>query len=63
MSFKSDKEITTVHTTNVSQGGQSHDIDSLRHADDVLLAELGYKSEFKREFSVSIRQLRHILLH
>ena len=26
---------------------------SVRHADDALLAELGYKSEFKREFSVS----------
>ena len=25
---------------------------SLRHADDVLLAKLGYKSEFRREFSV-----------
>ncbi|OBZ70491.1 hypothetical protein A0H81_09576 [Grifola frondosa] len=25
---------------------------SLRHADDVLLAKLGYKSEFKREFSL-----------
>jgi hypothetical protein len=28
------------------------DDDSLRHADDVRLAELGYKSEFRREFSV-----------
>lgn len=26
---------------------------SLRHADNVLLAELGYKAEFRREFSVS----------
>lgn len=26
----------------------------LRHADDIKLAELGYKSEFKREFSVSL---------
>lgn len=25
-----------------------------RHADDAKLAELGYKSEFKREFSVSL---------
>ncbi len=29
------------------------DIVEVRHADDVRLAELGYKSEFKREFSVS----------
>ena len=27
---------------------------AVTHADDVKLAELGYKSEFKREFSVSI---------
>ena len=27
---------------------------SLRRADDVLLAKLGYKSEFRREFSVSL---------
>lgn len=26
----------------------------LRNADDKLLAELGYKAEFKREFSVSL---------
>ena len=26
---------------------------SIRHADDAMLAELGYKSEFRREFSVS----------
>jgi len=31
------------------------DGDSLRRADDALLAELGYKAEFKREFSVSSR--------
>ncbi|KAJ3540886.1 hypothetical protein NM688_g6163 [Phlebia brevispora] len=30
-----------------SEGG----VQSLRHADDVLLAKLGYKSEFRREFS------------
>ena len=26
---------------------------ALKHADDVLLAKLGYRSEFRREFSVS----------
>ena len=30
------------------------DIGALRHADNVLLAKLGYKSEFRREFSVRI---------
>ena len=28
-------------------------LSAVKHADDVLLAQLGYKSEFKREFSVS----------
>ena len=28
-------------------------INEVRHADDARLAELGYKSEFRREFSVS----------
>ena len=28
--------------------------ENVRRADDVLLAKLGYKSEFKREFSVSL---------
>jgi hypothetical protein len=27
---------------------------NVRRADDVLLAKLGYKSEFRREFSVSL---------
>jgi len=50
MSLKSEKEQTieadTVHAVD------SHDVDALRHADDVRLAELGYRSEFKREFSM-----------
>jgi hypothetical protein len=32
--------------------------ENVRRADDVLLAKLGYKSEFKREFSVSRIALR-----
>ncbi len=32
--------------------------DGVRRADDILLAKLGYKSEFKREFSVSLIILR-----
>ena len=32
--------------------------DNVRRADDVLLAKLGYKSEFRREFSVSLITLR-----
>lgn len=39
------------------------DLSELRHADDALLAQLGYKSEFKREFSVSPSTLSHRKLH
>lgn len=40
-------DVTSVH----------HDVkgtETIRRADNVLLAKLGYKSEFKREFSVSV---------
>ena len=33
---------------------RSADDSSVRHADNVLLAKLGYKSEFRREFSVRV---------
>ena len=52
MSLKSEKERTIVDTIDISRATDSHDVASLRRADDVRLAELGYKSEFKREFSV-----------
>jgi hypothetical protein len=52
MSLTSEKEKATVNTVDVSHTSDSHDVNALRHADDVLLAELGYKAEFKREFSV-----------
>lgn len=35
--------------------------DAVKLADDARLAELGYKSEFKREFSVSIENI-HLLV-
>lgn len=52
---KKNKALTTAVVTDASLERRSHNgtLDSLRHADDALLAELGYKSEFKREFSVS----------
>lgn len=52
MSSKAEKEVAIVQTLNASGAQGSHDVGALRRADDVLLAELGYKSEFKREFSV-----------
>jgi len=45
-----EKEATTIQTLHVPQ--DRHDVGALRHADDIKLAELGYKSEFKREFSL-----------
>ena len=35
-------------------GDHHEDLTAVKHADDVLLAQLGYKSEFKREFAVSL---------
>ena len=40
-------------TVDPHRKGHNTGLLSLRHADDVLLAKLGYKSEFRREFSVS----------
>jgi hypothetical protein len=40
-------DVTPVHH-------DTKDIQGTRRADNVLLAKLGYKSEFKREFSVSL---------
>ncbi len=45
------KNSVDVHAVPVgSHGG----LEDMRHADDALLAHLGYKSEFKREFSVRV---------
>jgi hypothetical protein len=37
------------------------DTQSIIRADDAKLAELGYRSEFRREFSVSVTQRLYIL--
>ena len=51
----SDTEKTTAANStdgvDVGASGPSA-LAALKHADDVMLAKLGYKSEFKREFSV-----------
>lgn len=58
MSLKSEKE--TTETFVVAHPVDDRGDHSLGHADDVRLAELGYKSEFKREFSVrGIRRMRY----
>ena len=49
MGYDSEKTDTQVVTVTPSQS----DADSIIRADNVKLAELGYKSEFRREFSVS----------
>ncbi|KAL7282776.1 hypothetical protein ACG7TL_004252 [Trametes sanguinea] len=43
---------TSTHTLNGSGYDDHESLGAIRHADDVLLAQLGYKSEFKREFSL-----------
>jgi hypothetical protein len=41
-------EVTPVHHAD------DKGVESIRRDDNVLLAKLGYRSEFKREFSVSL---------
>ena len=52
----SDSQEKQSATTITQEAGHHHheSLTEVRHADDVLLAKLGYKSEFKREFSVSL---------
>ena len=45
-----------------STGVDHENLSAVKHADDVRLAQLGYKSEFKREFSVSLTSLLCIVL-
>jgi hypothetical protein len=52
-----DQEKPTVSNDVVSVRNESG-LETVRRADDVLLAKLGYKSEFRREFSVSLITLR-----
>lgn len=47
------KNSVDVHAVPV---GSHEGLADMRHADDALLAHLGYKSEFKREFSVRIEE-------
>lgn len=44
---------TVVDGSLVERRSPNGSLLSVRHADDALLAELGYKAEFRREFSVS----------
>ena len=48
------KSATGVVVQEKATHGDNESILTIRHADDALLAQLGYKSQFKREFSVSI---------
>ena len=45
---------TSVTATDGTRYDDHEGLTALKHADDALLAQLGYKSEFKREFSVSL---------
>lgn len=48
---KEEKQDASVETAPVHNDLAAEQLGQ-RHADDALLAELGYKSEFRREFSV-----------
>lgn len=50
-----EKRTAATSVKQVDGGSDDHEsLTALRHADDALLAKLGYRSEFKREFSVSL---------
>ncbi len=46
---------TTASTAVVEEESHGGALKALKHADDALLAKLGYRSEFRREFSVCLR--------
>lgn len=64
-STKSEKQNVVTSTSVAVDTHTDHhhpDLSELRHADDALLAQLGYKSEFKREFSVSTSTLSYCVV-
>lgn len=58
-------DVTTIVTASalVERRSPNGSLLSVRHADDALLAELGYKAEFKREFSVSQLRTASVCIH
>ena len=53
--MSSDEKRAVKTSTEAAHGpgyGDDESLNAIRHADDELLAKLGYKSEFRREFSV-----------
>ncbi|KAI0774665.1 amino acid transporter [Trametes elegans] len=53
MSFDKKQAVTTsTHAVDSAGPGDRESLSAIRHADDEMLARLGYKSEFKREFSL-----------
>jgi hypothetical protein len=67
MSADEEKPSISNDVVFVHHGDKKTGTNEIRHADDILLARLGYKSEFRREFSVSltllVRRGRLILQH
>ena len=61
-SKQSVEKVATVKVQESSRSSEDDSVLSLRRADDALLAELGYKSEFRREFTVSICQLSECMV-
>jgi regulatory protein YycI of two-component signal transduction system YycFG len=49
-----DKEKRSISEDVASVHHDVKETEGIRRADNVLLARLGYRSEFKREFSVSV---------
>ena len=47
---------------DLAKNADNEGLTAVKHADDALLAKLGYQSVFKREFSVSLTSLLCIVL-
>lgn len=54
VSKHSDKSNVDVVIQEKGRNSDEASIVTIRHADDALLAQLGYKSQFRREFSVRV---------
>jgi hypothetical protein len=52
--MSADEEKPTISNDIVLVHHENKKTEEIWHADDMLLAKLGYKSEFRREFSVSL---------
>lgn len=59
MSMKDSEDVYASPAADVSSVSDEKSVGTLTGADNVRLAQLGYKSEFRREFSVRFQETLH----